>query len=70
MFKVELEAGDLGEYWGYSMQGLEDPLMSGDCFQLGLSCVTPEKVVCSITTSKLVCACLSQYRDHPGLGYM
>lgn len=36
MFKVELEAGDLGEYRCCSVQGLGDPLESGDCFQLGL----------------------------------
>lgn len=62
MFKVELEAGDLGEYRCCSMLGLGDPFESGVCFQLGLFCLTPEKVVCAITTSKLVCACLSQYR--------
>jgi len=60
MFKVELEAGDLGEYRYCSMQGLGDPLETS--FQLGLFCLTPARVVCAVAASKLVCACLSQYR--------
>lgn len=34
MFKVELEAGDLGEYQSCGVQGLGEE--SGHCFQLGL----------------------------------
>lgn len=35
MFKVELEAGDLGEYQSCGVQGLGEPLESGDCFHAG-----------------------------------
>lgn len=53
---MELEAGDLGEYHSCGVQGLGEPLESGDCFQLGLFCVTPGMVGCGIVTSTLVTA--------------